>query len=198
MCDFTPQQHSVSHTSSCSWSRIPNFIAPLQAMGLRAVGKVRFARGAARSRRWCEDSDVEYLRKLGSVKAVVFDLRGNHSGSTRERLVEALMDRPYRYWTESTPATIGVLQVENGAGARSDLTWTSSYQNPSKTALKYGMGISLNTRREYFPDGSAFEGPESPRTWRCTPPAEDLRAGKDLVLADALAMVRANIRSPER
>jgi carboxyl-terminal processing protease len=160
--------------------------------------------------------------------------------------VEALMDRPYRYWSESTPATIGILQVENGAGARSELTWTSSHQNPSKTAyagplyilvdggcffacedavvpfkdnhramilgertggssgqpysrdLKYGMGISLSTKREYFPDGSVFEGVGIAPDMEVHTTAADLRAGKDPVLAEALAMIRANIRSPER
>jgi carboxyl-terminal processing protease len=193
-----------------------------------------------------EDSAVEYLRKLGSVRAVVLDLRGNHGGSTPERLVEALMDRPYRYWSESTPATIGVLQVENGAGARTELTWTSSHQNPSPTAytgplyilvdggcfsacedavvpfkdnhramilgertggssgqpysrnLKYGMGISLSTKREYFPDGSAFEGVGIAPDMEVPTTAADLRAGKDPVLAEALAMIRARTSSPER
>jgi carboxyl-terminal processing protease len=193
-----------------------------------------------------EDSAVEYLRKLGPVRAVVLDLRGNHGGSTPQRLVEALMDRPYRYWSESTPATIGVLQVENGAGARTELTWTSSHQNPSKTAyagplyilvdggcfsacedavvpfkdnhramilgertggssgqpyfrdLKYGMGISLSTKREYFPDGAAFEGVGIAPDMEVHTTAADLRAGKDPVLAEALAVIRANIRSPQR
>jgi len=42
-----------------------------------------------------EQSAVEYLRKLGPVRAVVLDLRGNHGGSTPESLLDALMDRPF-------------------------------------------------------------------------------------------------------
>jgi carboxyl-terminal processing protease len=193
-----------------------------------------------------EDSAVEYVQKLGAVRAVVLDLRGNHGGTTPERLVEAFMNRPYRYWSESTPATIGVLQVENGDGARTDLMWTSSYQSPSKTAytgplyilvdggcfsacedavvpfkdshraiilgektagssgqpyhrhLKYGMGIGLSTKREYFPDGSAFEGVGITPDVEVHTTAADLRAEKDPVLDEALAMIRANVRSPER
>lgn len=193
-----------------------------------------------------EDSAVEYLRKLESVKAIILDLRGNHGGSTPERLVEALMDRPYRYWSESTPATIGVFQVENGAGARTELTWTSSYENPSKAAytgplyilvdggcfsacedtvvpfkdnhravivgertagssgqpysrdLKYGMGISLSTKREYFPGGSPFEGVGIAPDLEVQTTAADLRAGRDPVLAEALAIIRSSVLSPER
>jgi hypothetical protein len=55
-----------------------------------------------------ENSVVDFLKKLGPVKALVLDLRGNHGGSTPINLVAALMDRPYRWAAESTPATLAV------------------------------------------------------------------------------------------
>jgi len=186
-----------------------------------------------------EQSAVEYLQKLKAAKAVVLDLRGNHGGTTPDQLVGALMDRPYRYWSESTPATVGLLQVWNGEDARTDLTWTASLQNPAQTAyrgplyilvdggcysacedavvpfkdnhrgvilgertggstgqpfrhnLKYGMRISLSTKREYFADGSPFEGVGIAPDVEVLTTAADLRSGNDPVLTKALAMVRA-------
>jgi carboxyl-terminal processing protease len=185
-----------------------------------------------------EQSALEYLRKLKPAKAVILDLRENHGGTTPEELIGALMERPYRYWSESTPATVGLLQVWNGEDARTDLTWTSSYQNPSQTVysgplyilvdggcfsacedavvpfkdnhraiilgertggstgqpfrhnLKYGMRISLSTKREYFADGSAFEGIGITPDVEVPMSAADLQSGNDPVLTKTLTMIR--------
>lgn len=80
-----------------------------------------------------EDSALEFLKTLGPVKAVVLDLRGNHGGSTPANLVDALMDRPYRWMTESTPARIAVLRAWNLDSRHTELAWGGDPQQPRKT-----------------------------------------------------------------
>lgn len=184
-----------------------------------------------------EDSAVEFLKTLGPVKALILDLRGNHGGSTPSNLVAALMDRPYRWMAESTPATIAVLRAWDIGSSHTELAWGSDPQQPShplysgvlyilvdggcfsacedlvvpfkdnhralilgertggSTGQPYshsfdnGMGFSVSTKREYFPDGSPFEGIGVAPDIEVRTSAADLRAGNDPVLAKALDLI---------
>jgi carboxyl-terminal processing protease len=80
-----------------------------------------------------EDSAVEFLKTMGSVKALILDLRGNHGGSTPEKLTDALMDRPYRWMAESTPATLAVFRAWDMLSAHTELAWDSDPQKPQHT-----------------------------------------------------------------
>ncbi|MGH9318163.1 MAG: S41 family peptidase, partial [Thermoanaerobaculia bacterium] len=53
-----------------------------------------------------------------------------------------------------------------------------------------GMGIGLSTKREFFPDGSEFEGVGIAPDVEIPMTLEDLRTGKDTVLAQALGRIR--------
>lgn len=50
-----------------------------------------------------------------------------------------------------------------------------------------GMSLAVGTKREYFPDGSRFEGVGIAPTIEVRPTRDDLRNGRDPVLARALA-----------
>jgi len=78
-----------------------------------------------------EDSAVEFLRTLGPVKALIMDLRENHGGSTPGNLAAALMERPYRWKSESTPVTIAVMRAWGELGRHTELSWTSDPEPPS-------------------------------------------------------------------
>lgn len=184
-----------------------------------------------------EDSAVEFLKKMGSVKALIVDLRGNHGGSTPGTLTDALMDRPYRWMAESTPATLAVFRAWDMLSSHTELAWGSDPQQPShplysgplyilidggcfsacedmvvpfkdnhravilgertggSTGQPYshsfgnGMGFSLSTKREYFPDGSPFEGVGVAPDMEVHTSAADLKTGNDPVIAKALAMI---------
>lgn len=184
-----------------------------------------------------EDSAVEFLKTLGPVKALILDLRGNHGGSTPANLAAALIDRPYRWMAESTPATIAVLRARDMLSSHTELSWGSDPQQPShalysgplyilvdggcfsacedlvvpfkdnhrviilgeRTAgstgqpyfhgFENGMGFSLSTKREYFPDGSPFEGVGVAPDVEVRTSASDLRTGSDPVLVKALDMI---------
>src|SRR5262249_36318840 len=54
-----------------------------------------------------------------------------------------------------------------------------------------GMGIGLSTKRMYAPDGSAFEGVGVAPDVEVHTSVEDLRSGRDPVLARARDLIRA-------
>jgi carboxyl-terminal processing protease len=92
-----------------------------------------------------EDSAVEFLKKLGPVKALILDLRGNHGGSTPSALVAALMDRPYRWMAESTPATLAVFRAWDMLSSHTELAWGSDPQQPSQPL--YSGPLYMSTKR---------------------------------------------------
>jgi len=55
-----------------------------------------------------ETKAVEFLKTHAKISAVIFDVRGNGGGSTPSNLLRALMDRPYRDWTQASTLNIGL------------------------------------------------------------------------------------------
>lgn len=55
-----------------------------------------------------EQGALAAVREFAGCEALIIDLRWCPGGSTPGQLIEALMDRPYRWWTESTRATFGI------------------------------------------------------------------------------------------
>lgn len=78
-----------------------------------------------------EADALEAVKKAGSVKAIIIDVRGNHGGSTPQDLIAALMDRPYRFYAESTPAHLGSLQLYDSPGTHAELHWYGGTIAPS-------------------------------------------------------------------
>ena len=184
-----------------------------------------------------EDSAVEFLKKMGPITALILDLRGNHGGSTPSTLVAALMNRPYRWMAESTPATLAVFRAWDMLSTHTELAWGSDPQQPShplysgplyilvdggcfsacedllvpfkdnqraviigersagSTGQPYshnfdnGMGFSLSTKREYFPNGSEFEGVGVTPDIEVQTSATDLMSGHDPVLSRVLEII---------
>jgi carboxyl-terminal processing protease len=83
-----------------------------------------------------EADAVEVLRKTNPVKALIIDVRGNHGGSTPQQLIAALMDRPYRWFSESTPARIGSFQLYSSTGTHTELRWFGGVEEPSEVLYK--------------------------------------------------------------
>lgn len=55
-----------------------------------------------------EDSTLAFLERRAEAPAIVVDVRRNGGGTTPTRLIEGLMDRPYRGFGESTSFDIGL------------------------------------------------------------------------------------------
>ena len=61
-----------------------------------------------------EEDALALIQRYQSAKGMVIDLRGNAGGTTPRRLLSALMDRPYRWWSYS----------QNDCSSRISSTWT--------------------------------------------------------------------------
>jgi carboxyl-terminal processing protease len=193
-----------------------------------------------------EKAALERVRKATDAKPLVLDVRGNHGGSTPGDLVEALMDRPFRWYAESTPFSAGLFKYQGSLGEHSDLYWYGSVNKPSGKGFKgpvyilvdggcfsacedfvlpfkdnhratiigetsagstgqpfgkdfgNGMGIGLSTKREFFPDGSQFEGVGITPDVIVKLTADDLRAGRDPVLSRAKEMIAGSKTSVQK
>lgn len=191
-----------------------------------------------------EERALTYLKSFADAACLIIDVRDNHGGSTPGNLTRALMDRPYRWWAESSPLNVGALtyQAQSGHNAymftHSHLLWHAPASHPDpdgyrgrllilidratysaaedfampfkdngravlvgeptggSTGQPYyhtfdsGLQFAIGTKRAYLPDGAKFEGvgliPDSHIVAR----REDLYAGRDPVLEEAMALSR--------
>lgn len=58
-----------------------------------------------------ERAAVAFIEANARSAALIIDVRGNGGGTTPSRLIDALMDRPYRGFTESTSVTFGLFEA---------------------------------------------------------------------------------------
>ncbi len=60
-----------------------------------------------------QERALSFLEEFFAVECLIIDVRGNGGGSTPSDLVKKLMNLPYRFWSESTPMSIGLFQYYN-------------------------------------------------------------------------------------
>jgi carboxyl-terminal processing protease len=79
------------------------------------------------------DSALAYVERFREADGLVIDVRGNRGGGTPARVIAALMDRPWRWWAESTPMHLAVHAYRAGEGganlqpfARPHMSWPST------------------------------------------------------------------------
>lgn len=58
-----------------------------------------------------ERTAVAFIEANAGAEALIIDVRGNGGGTTPSQLIDALMDRPYREFTESTSVTYGLFEA---------------------------------------------------------------------------------------
>jgi len=98
-----------------------------------------------------EKRAVELVHEYKDAAALVVDVRGNGGGSTPSDLVAALMNRPRRWWTESTPASLAYFRLRAGEGqwqyqpfARPELVWRSSLDQPAADAYQGRLALLVD------------------------------------------------------
>ncbi len=203
-----------------------------------------------------EQSALAFVKQFQNAKTLIIDVRGNGGGSTPSDLVDALMDRPYRFWAEASPLNVGIFNAraqelkQYGSSLSGEqraykeayaniadhphLYWPASSNTPEPPLYKgklllltdggcfsacedflvpfhdnkrgtligettggrsgqpysyefgNGMSFRVSTKREFFPDGSPFEGIGIHPDIEVVPTVADLAAGRDPVLAKAL------------
>lgn len=86
-----------------------------------------------------EKRALELVREFSQAPAMIVDVRGNFGGATPSDLIAQLMDRPHRWWSESTPvelpyfryrATQGVWQYQ--PFKQPHLVWESGWEGAPK------------------------------------------------------------------
>jgi carboxyl-terminal processing protease len=55
-----------------------------------------------------EDAAIQFLMANADAKLVIFDVRGNGGGTSPERLLRAVMERPYRDWMQASAMSFGL------------------------------------------------------------------------------------------
>ena len=95
-----------------------------------------------------EKRAVELVREYKDAAALIVDVRGNGGGATPEALYKALMNRPQRWWTESTPASLPFFRVRAAKGSweydlfnRSELLWRNPVTPPAADAYQGRVAI---------------------------------------------------------
>lgn len=97
-----------------------------------------------------EEDALNYVQQFVNVRAIVIDVRNNGGGSTPAQLIAALMERPYRWWTETSP-NVGYLHRKH-AGQRGRLTvlengsarWEGDYTQPESCIYRAKVIILAN------------------------------------------------------
>ena len=114
-------------------------------------GKVAYIRIPSFMSPEFEKRALELLREFRDAAALIVDVRGNMGGSTPGDLTEALMDRPYRWWTESTPMLLPFFRFQASRGGwqyqpfdRPEFLWRSREQQPPKDGFKGNLALLVD------------------------------------------------------
>jgi carboxyl-terminal processing protease len=86
-----------------------------------------------------EKRALELAREYRGAALLIIDVRGNMGGSTPSDLTTFLMDRPYHWWSESTPVIMPFFRFRASQGqweyqpfARPDMVWPGVLQQPAQ------------------------------------------------------------------
>jgi carboxyl-terminal processing protease len=95
---------------------------------------------------------VDLVREYGGAPALIVDVRANGGGSTPGELTRALMNRAYRWWTESTPASLPYFRLRAGEGkweyqpfGRPELLWRGGESEPGKDPYSGRLAILVDS-----------------------------------------------------
>lgn len=55
-----------------------------------------------------QETAIDYVTQFKDAQTIIFDLRDCQGGNTPTKLIDALMDRPYKMWSEATPIHFGL------------------------------------------------------------------------------------------
>jgi carboxyl-terminal processing protease len=90
-----------------------------------------------------EKRALELVREFQQAPALIVDVRGNAGGSTPSDLTSLLMDRPYRFWTESTPINMPYFRFRATEGdwhygpfRQPQMLWQNPPSPPAQDAFK--------------------------------------------------------------
>ena len=103
-----------------------------------------------------EQAALDFVKAHSDAKAILFDVRGNGGGSSPDRLLRAIMERPYRDWTQSSAMSFGLFS------AYADLFRTAPAKDMDARERGYLEGFSEYFERSNFMNPGALKQPENP------------------------------------
>ena len=71
-------------------------------------GKIGYIKIPSFIRQKFETKALDYVQEFFEAKVIIIDLRDNRGGSTPIKLLELIMNVPYRWWSESTAMSFGL------------------------------------------------------------------------------------------
>jgi len=110
-----------------------------------------------------EQRALAYVHEFAGAACMIVDVRSNEGGSTPGALTQALMDRPYRWWIESSPLNVGLLAYDAQRGHNaylfgdSHLRWRAPATDPDPEG--YAGRLILLVDRATWSAGEDFVMP---------------------------------------
>jgi carboxyl-terminal processing protease len=83
-------------------------------------GKIAYIRIPAFFYPQFEEKALAYLRQFQKARRLILDVRNNAGGIQPKQLIEALMDRPYHVWKESTTFRLPLVDSRQGGKEKKD------------------------------------------------------------------------------
>lgn len=142
-------------------------VEPRRFEGRRLDGAVAYVRIPSFSQPAVEDSAIALLRRNAEAPGLIVDVRRNGGGTTPTRLIEALMDRPYRGFAQATALDVGLY---------------SAYNQVKRIVPPSGLD---DYTRGYVDAFAEFDRPRLVFPGLVTPPAEPVYTGPVVILVDA-------------
>jgi len=102
-----------------------------------------------------ENAAIAFVKANASAKLIIFDVRNNGEGSSPERLLRALMDRPYRDWMQASAMSFGLFATYG------ELFRTIPPKDTDARERGYLEAFSEYSERPYFMTPGALKEPES-------------------------------------
>jgi carboxyl-terminal processing protease len=138
-----PEQFTVSLSSGRTVHvdrRALQPAAPLQTEGRwLEPGQLAYLRIPSIMGATFEKRAIELAAEFRKAPAMIVDVRNNAGGSSPTDLIAALMDRPYRWWSEAIPLVVPFFRFRASQGHedydlfnRSGIIWPPGYQQPPK------------------------------------------------------------------
>jgi carboxyl-terminal processing protease len=98
-----------------------------------------------------EKRAIELVGEYRAATTLIVDVRGNLGGNTPSELISLLMDRPYRWWTESTPQVLPYFRYRASQGGSQyegfespEFLWRSPVTQPSKDGFKGKLALLVD------------------------------------------------------
>ena len=127
-------------------------------------GEIAYVRIPSFENNEYEDKALEFINSFKEAKSIIIDLGDNEGGLIPYKLIRGLMDRPYRFWSESTPVSFGLFKnygeqafkdEEESASSiwrcfeQSSLMWPAFQENNFKNIYKGKISLLVDVTSSY-------------------------------------------------